>query len=240
MDCDKGEIDQPKPDIPTRMLSPSKRKLSRKMVTLMAYFHEDGKYCPRMINEHCDEHVKDDMNDAEMSMDLNNVPGFPGVGGMGMGGMGGMGFGGTFPGMDTMAGMSGGDLGMGGMSEMNYPGMGADMGLGLVGDVGIGDLGDMSKLSMSGGLSGLPGMSGGLPMQGMSGGMPMQEMSGGMPMPGMGGGMLLQGMSGGMPMPSMPGMPGMPGDMTGGSWPYDTATQMQLSGMSPDATFGKL
>ena len=43
----------------TEPLSPSKRKLSRKMVTMMAYLHEDGKYCPRTINEHCPEHEDD-------------------------------------------------------------------------------------------------------------------------------------------------------------------------------------
>ena len=198
-------------------MSTKKRKLSRKMVTLIAYLHEDGKYCPRTINEHCPEHDQDDAQTAEMipggQMDLNSVPGFPGVGGMSFsgGGLPGMpGFGGGIPGMDfgpgmtDLGGMMGGaDLGLGGDMSMgnglglSMPGMG-DMTMGMTGGLGFG---------MGMGLPGDPSMSG------------LADL-------GIGG---------------MNGMDGSMGDMKmglglgpGASWPYDSATQMQLSGLSPD------
>ena len=201
-------------DINTK--SPKKRKLSTKMVTLRGYFHDDGEYCPRTINKHCPEHDQDDTQTAEMMpggpMDLNSIPGFPGVGGMGFsgGGLPGMpGFGGGMPGMEFGQGMA--DLG----GMMN----GADLGFG----------GDMSLAGMGNGL--------GLSMPGMG------DMSMGMP------GGLGFGMGMGLPGdPSMSGladlgigMDGSMGDMKmglglgpGASWPYDSATQMQLSGLSPD------
>ena len=149
-------------------LSPSKRKLSRKMVTMMAYLHDDGKYCPRTINEHCPEHEDGDMKLAEIMgnvngfggqpMDLNSIPGFPGVGGMvgvgipglsgGLGGMSAMNF---APGTTEIGGMMGGGLnlpGLGGdmsfagtdmgMAGISMAGLGGDLAAGLGGDLGLG------------------------------------------------------------------------------------------------------
>ena len=199
-------------------MSLKKRKLSRKMI--MAYFHEDGEYCPRTITKHCPEHDHEDTKTAEMmpggTMDFNSIPGFPGVGGMGFpgGGLPGMpGFGGGMPGIDFGQGtgmtdlggmMSGADLGFGG--DMSLAGMGNGLGLSMPG---------MGDLSM--------GMPGGL---GFGMGLPGDPSMSGLADLGIGG---------------MNGMDGSMGDMKmglglgpGASWPYDSATQMQLSGLSPD------
>ena len=213
----------------TEPLSPSKRKLSRKMVTMMAYLHDDGKYCPRTINEHCPEHEDDDMKLAEMMgngnsfagqpMDLNSIPGFPGVGGMG-----------------GIPGLSGG---LGGMSSMNFPPGTADIGGMMGGGLNLSGLGgDMSFAGADIGMAGLPmaglggdlaaGLGGDLGM-GM-GGIGMPGLSGGMGMPGLGGemGTSVLGNLG------LDGMGNQLGLEQGVSWPYDAATQMQLTGMSQD------
>ena len=199
----------------TEPLSPNKRKLSRKMVTMMAYLHDDGKYCPRTINEHCPEHEDDDMKLAEMMgnvngfgdqpMDLNCIPGFPGVGGMGIPGLsGGMGM----PGMNFAPGTT--DIGgmMAGAGGLNLSGLGGDM-------------------SFAGADMGLSGMS----MAGLGGDLGA-GLGGGLSM-----GMGEYGMSG-LGNLSLDGMGNQPGLEQGVSWPYDAATQMQLTGMSQDPSSG--
>ena len=222
----------------TEPLSPSKRKLSRKMVTMMAYLHDDGKYCPRTINEHCPEHEDDDMKLAEMMgnvngfggqpMDLNSIPGFPGVGGMGgipglSGGLGGMSAMNFAPGTADIGGMMGGGLNLSGLGgDMSFAG--GDMGMAGLSMAGLG--GDLAA-----GLGGDLGMGmGGMGMPGLSGGMGMPGLSGGMGMPGLGGemGTSVLGNLG------LDGIGNQLGLEQGVSWPYDAATQMQLTGMSQD------
>ena len=208
---------------PKDQASPVRRKVSRKMI--VAYIHEDGVYCPRTINQHCPEHEGEDMNDISegLTLDLNSVPGFPGVGGLGLQAQGG------FPGLD-------GGLGMPGGIPFGYGGpMDGSMGLGGGGMDGLGFPGGLDGLGFPGGLEGLPGMSG----------QPGEEGAAGFPglfngNMGLGGG--LPGEFGGLGGPGIPGGlgPGGPGEVGGVpglgpvNWPYDQATQEQLSGMSPD------
>ena len=209
-------------------LSPSKRKLSRKMVTMMAYLHDDGKYCPRTINEHCPEHEDGDMKLAEIMgnvngfggqpMDLNSIPGFPGVGGMGgvgipglSGGLGGMSAMNFAPGTTEIGGMMGGGLNLPGLGgDMSFAG--TDMGMAGISMAGLG--GDLAA-----GLGGELGLGMGM---------------GGMGMPGLSGGMGMSGLGGDMGISGFDGMGNQLGLEQGVSWPYDAATQMQLTGMSKD------
>ena len=244
MDSDiKVRIQDPLND-KTEPSSPNKRKLSRKMVTMMAYLHDDGKYCPRTINEHCPEHEDSDMKLAEMMgkvnsfgdqpMDLNSIPGFPGVGGMGMSGLsGGMGMPGLSGGMG-MSGLSGG-LGMPGLSG----GLGGISGMNLV--PGTTDIGGM----MGGGLN-LSGLGGDMSFAGDDLGMSGMSMSGlgGDLGAGLGGGLGMgmglgseYGMSG-FGNHGLDGLGNQLGLEQGVSWPYDAATQMQLTGMSQDPSGG--
>ena len=223
MDSDiKVRIQDPLND-KTEPSSPNKRKLSRKMVTMMAYLHDDGKYCPRTINEHCPEHEDSDMKVAEMMgmvngfgdqpMDLNSIPGFPGVGGIGIpglsGGMGMPGLSGGLGGMNLVPGTT--DIGGMIAGGLNLSGLGGDMS--FAGD----DMG-MSGMSMSG-LGGDLGA-------GLGGGLGM----------GMGLGSEY-GMSG-LGNLGLDGMGNQLGLEQGVSWPYDAATQMQLTGMSQDPSRG--
>ena len=203
-------------------MSLKKRKLSRKMI--MAYFHEDGEYCPRTINKHCPEHDHEDTKTAEMMpggpMDLNSIPGFPGVGGMGFPGGGLPGFGEGMPGFG--GGIPGMDFGQGtGMTDLGGMMSGADLGFG--GDMSLAGMGNGLGLSMPGMGDMTMGMTGGL---GFGMGLPGDPSMSGLADLGIGG---------------MNGMDGSMGDMKmglglgpGASWPYDSATQMQLSGLSPD------
>ena len=230
----KVRINDPKYER-TEPLSPSKRKLSRKMVTMMAYLHDDGKYCPRTFNEHCPQHEEDDMKLAEIignassfggqPMDLNSIPGFPGIGEMGSlmsGGLGQMPGGlGGMSGMDFGNGMMGGDLNLSGLEgDMSLAGLsGPDMGMsmaGLGGDLGAG-LG--SGLGMGMGM----GLAGGFAM-------------------GSGGDLGMSGLGGlGSPLNGIEGMGNQHGKVGlghGVNWPYDAATQMQLTGLSQDPSGG--
>ena len=91
---DDHNFSEPASDLPAEPVRKVSRKVSRKMI--VAYVHEDGLYCPRTINLHCQEHDGEDMNGISQgtTLDLNSIPGFPGVGGMTGMGMGG------FPGLD--------------------------------------------------------------------------------------------------------------------------------------------
>ena len=246
-----GEIEAPKTHGSESSSRKFSRKLSRRMI--MAYYHEDGQICPRTIKQHCPDHGEEDMNNPEIlvgddpSMNLNSVPGFPGVGGFGysaLGGYGGAGDGMGMPGMNFSRqsseyggfgqGMGMGFSGMGGMNTFDVDMAGLDGGLDLEslgidadsdigkllasdGADGLGDMGDMSSMMGMG-----PGMGGMNPMMGMgpAGMNPMMSMANGM------GGMSPMMGSG------MGGLSSMLGP--GGKWPYDQATQMQLSGMNPE------
>lgn len=226
MDSDiKVRIQDPLND-KTEPSSPNKRKLSRKMVTMMAYLHDDGKYCPRTINEHCPEHEDSDMKLAEMMgkvngfgdqpMDLNSIPGFPGVGGIGI------------PGLSGGMGMPGIPGGLGGISGMNLVPGTTDIGGMMGGGLNLSGLG--GDMSFAGDDMGMSGMS----MSGLGGDLGA-GLGGGL---GMGMGLGSEyGMSGFGNL-GLDGMGNQLGLEQGVSWPYDAATQMQLTGMSQDPSGG--
>ena len=234
------------------------RKLSKRFVTMEAYYHEDGKICPRTIKEYCADHDEKDINNPEIvqadasPLNLNSVPGFPGVGGFGYAG----GFSDGMPGMNysrfssmehgaegmNFGGGFGGDMGMGG-HKMSYSSMMGGMGGGM----------DMSGMGADiAGMDGLDLESLGIDANSDIGKLLSSEIGGaggegdmknamfgvgptGMMNPMMGAGLggnisPMMGQAGG----NMNPMVGNFGLSPGGSWPYDQATQMQLGGMNPE------